>query len=141
MFLDEIGFNEQASLEEMRTAMLSTLGRIMQLRQQHGADTSASMNFGVSNGLTTVVTRFSSHSGAKPASLFYAKGRLVESESGDFRIMPSDDPKMESLIIASEPLTDVISDWAEVERNHMLVADQNIHLTVEPISLSFQDEM
>ncbi len=141
LFLDHIGCNDLASADDMRNGMVSTMRRIMELRRSHGDNTNAYMNFGITNGQTTIVTRFSSKAGEQPPSLYFAKGKLLPDDSGEFRLMPSDEMEKKAVIIASEPLKDFQKDWIMVKSNHMLKVDAENNLDIESIPLPFQDDI
>ena len=141
MFLDNIDFNGTASTIEMKNALNKTLKQIMLLRCEYGADTPAYMNFAVSNGKTTLVTRLSSLEAVKPESLFYAKGRYEPEKLRQFRLRPNHDISQDGTIIVSEPLNEWREDWIKVERHSMVVVDEQNNLTVEEIPLPFQDQL
>jgi len=96
LFLDEINFNEEAGTDEIRAAMVATLRRIMELRRKAGASTNAYMNFGVTNGKSTVVTRFVTHENRRPATLFAAVGKLAYNEKGLYRIKSVQAPNLKN---------------------------------------------
>lgn len=141
LFLDKIDFNNRVTLDEMQNALLATLKKIMELRKEFQAETPAYMNFAVTNGKATIVTRLSSLELANPESLYTARGKYEESEARQFRLRPNYDATNDVAIVASEPLTEWQEDWKEVPRHHMVLIDENNQLYTEKIPLPFQDEM
>lgn len=119
LFLDQLGFNEIATSQEMQQAMLNSLKSVLLLRKESGANNNAQLNFAVSNGKTSIFTRFASHSKCKPPSLYYQES--------------------EAIIVASEPLTDD-DNWVKVEKNHMLTIDEG-QLQIDKIELASQDQL
>jgi glutamine amidotransferase len=113
MFLDEINFVIEVSLEQLKQAMRTTISKINSYRKKVEADTNAFINFAVTNGKYSVFTRYSSISGIRPASLFYH-------HHGD------------NIIVSSEPLTDDKIHWNKVERSTLLfIADNKV--TIESL--------
>lgn len=115
LFLDQISFNVTASLKQIEVAILKTLKKIIELRKQSGVETNAQMNFAVSNGSNMIFTRFSSHSGHQPPSLYY----LIQETK-------------KTIIVASEPLNET-DHWKKVERNHMLIINQDGEIKIKAI--------
>jgi len=140
LFLDAVNFNQEAGTAEIREALVATLRRIMELRKKAGASTYATMNFGVTNGESTLVTRFVTHKKKKPVTLYTAIGKLV-CESGVYRILETGNKEENAAIIASEPLTYFKHDWREVECNHIVITDKESDLRIEPLLLPFQNEL
>ena len=68
-----------------------------------------------------VATRFSSDLRRQSPPLYYA-----------YR---SDDAPAEGVIIASDPLTDLISSWHELPDNHMVLLDPALNLSLQPINV------
>ncbi|MFT5760473.1 MAG: glutamine amidotransferase [Alteromonadaceae bacterium] len=106
IFLDEIKFNVEAPLEQLKRAMRTTISRINNYRKNVKADTNAFINFAVTNGKYSVFTRYSSLADIRPASLFYHQQR-------------------DNIIVSSEPLTENDSQWQKVERNTLLSIENN----------------
>ena len=113
LFMDQLGFNPAASLIQLEMAMVATIKKIMQIRKQCGANTNAFINFAVTDGKNTVVTRFATLESAQPASLFYGSGALSFVE-GMVKITPKDDQTKMCMIVCSEPLTKDINIWKKV---------------------------
>ena len=130
LFLDQIQFNEEATPEQMKQAMLKTLSIIKSLQQAAEVQSVAHINFVVSNGNTSLTTRYASHLEAQPPSLFYTQGKLI-CHQNKWRVKPSTQEN-DAVIIASEPLTETKEDWIKVDRHQLLLMHQN-ELFLEPI--------
>lgn len=141
LFLDEIGFDDTADAAEMERAMISTIRRIMYLRKVSGAITNAFINFAVTNGETTLVTRFVTRRSARPASLFCVKGLLELNQEGRCEFRSIRDDSRNAIVIASEPLTADESVWSPVEGNHIVIAHPDRRLEIRPILLPYQGEL
>jgi glutamine amidotransferase len=109
--LDEIDFDEEASLEKLKQAMKTTISIINGYRKQVNADTNAFINFALTNGKISLFTRYSSNVDVRPASLFYSQSE-------------------DNIIVSSEPLSDIKAHWTKVERS-TLVSIENNKVTTE----------
>ena len=106
LFLDLIGHDPKADGQTMKSALLATLDKVIQLRKEMGLRSAAYMNFAVSNGKESFYTRFSYSGSGKaiPPSLFYLQGKTC--------------------IVASEPLSKS-GNWHEVGRQQLVHVKQN----------------
>lgn len=126
MFLDELNFDENASLSTLKQALYATIKKIMTIRHDVGADTNAFMNFAVTNKTFSLFTRFNSHESYQPASLFYK----TNSEEQDLA--------KRLVVVSSEPLSIDKMEWLKVERNHMVILNEQKQVFIEKIPLGFQ---
>jgi len=106
MFLDEIDFDPAASFAKLQQAMKTTIAKINNYRKEVKADTNAFINFALSNGQSSLFTRYSSRADVRPASLFYSQTN-------------------NSIIVSSEPLSDIKAHWTKVERSTLISIDDN----------------
>lgn len=106
IFLDEIKFDLQAPLVQLKKAMRTTISRINSYRQQVNANTNAFINFAVTNGTDSIFTRYSSLADVRPASLFYCQ-------------------QEENIIVSSEPLNEQRKQWVKVERDTLVFIENN----------------
>ena len=106
IFLDEINFDLDASLKKLKKAMTATVAKINHYRKRVNVETNAFINFALTNGKVSLFTRYSSNTEIRPASLFYSQ-------------------KDNSIIVSSEPLTDIKTDWQKVERSTLLSIENN----------------
>lgn len=117
LFLDEINFELNASFASLKQAMNTTINKINYFRKQVNADTNAFINFAVTNGKSSLFTRYSSCAEIRPASLFYSQNEHF-------------------IIVSSEPLTDNKSQWTKVERSTLVSVENNI-VTTEPLAFNW----
>jgi len=136
LFMDTIKFAENLNTNELKQAMYTTIRLIIQFRIDNNANTNAFINFAVSNGKSTIVTRFATDSNTQPASLFYCQGEIeYNSELEDIEINHTTNG---NIIICSEPLTETSQDWIKVERNHAVIISLNESIMVEKIPITHQ---
>ncbi|MET1256568.1 class II glutamine amidotransferase [Aliikangiella maris] len=133
LFLDEIQFNYQASLEELQAALINTMQKIKRIEQACEVSESSFMNFVVSNGHCLISTRYSTNKSVQPPSLFYSTAQMEVGRSGQLFLHQNE--KNSSVIITSEPITDDKKFWHKVERNQMIIV--NAELKIKTKDLSF----
>lgn len=134
--MDTIDFRDNLLAEELKLALYETIRRIIQFRIDNGANTNAFINFAVSDGISTVATRFATDANSQPASLFYTQGTFdYEQLADDITVNKESNG---NIIICSEPLTETSEGWIKVARNHAIVVDSNNSVTVEAIPIPFQ---
>lgn len=122
--------------EELRAAIVATLEIIRDVRRQHGVDISSSVNLFVSNGSIVIAARFCFDFGhyrteesdrvheanLSYLSLWYTVGREFGYHEGEWKMIGGE-AAADSLIIASEPLTQDTTTWLEVPEYHLMCAD------------------
>lgn len=118
LFLDEIGRDGQGGIyrgdtTHMLTALRNTVRRIQKIRQQAGCDSEAHMNFAVTNGRTSLFTRYSSREDVPPPTLYHhCEGTTC--------------------IVASEPLSDS-NIWQSVDAGMVLIISEGGPLEIQPL--------
>ena len=91
------------------------------------------LNVAITNGEFMVATRYVSGAGAKPNTLYHSEGSRYDCNDGVCEMVGSD-PSEHAVLIVSEKLTDVKKDWHEVPVNHFVVVDENLSVSITPIS-------
>ena len=136
LFMDTINFAEHLSAEALKQALYETISKIIQHRVANNANTNAFINFAVSDGVNTIVTRFATDANTQPASLFYCQGSFDHNhDAEDLTIEPA---QSGDIIICSEPLTETSDNWTKVERNNAVLIGENNSITVEQIPVPYQ---
>jgi predicted glutamine amidotransferase len=122
-------------VEELAEATAAALRTLREVRARHEIDISSPVNLFITTGTSLVVTRFSFDYGWYPeddilletdlpyVSLWYTLGGQYAQTENGFAMGASD--RLQSLLIASEPLTVDISSWLEVPEYSMLTAATN----------------
>jgi len=135
VFLDLVGDPAAPHTPEaLRTALVATIARLADLARGIDASASLYLNFAVTDGVSTVVSRFAAGANAA-ASLHYSAGSryVVDGEDGD--MLETDAPTFGAVMVASEPLTRRPEDWKTVPENHTLTIDSGLRIGLDPIAL------
>jgi len=134
LFLDEVGGpNARPTTAELRAALVRTLARLAEIVTAAGASDAMACNFAVTDGRSTVVSRYGRNLGREPASLHYSAGSMYVcvDEDGDMR--PAEGSRYGAVIVASEPLSRDAADWRAVPANHTVAIAPDGSLSLEQI--------
>lgn len=126
LLLDNLAAAEQqnnSAVESMAAAMQTTVGMIDELIEQYTAGDHSYLNLALSNGIESVVCRYTSDLPEKASSLYINKGRQYICEQGVCQMQDNDDDQ--AVIVSSEPLS-ANDDWKAVPVNHMMLIDANL---------------
>jgi glutamine amidotransferase len=136
LFMDEVGgIQAQPTTAELRAALVRTLVRLHEIVTAAGASEVMACNFAVTDGRSTVVSRYGHNLGREPASLHYSAGSLYACVDGDGDMRPAEGPRYGAVIVASEPLSRDAADWQPVPANHTIAVTPDGRLSIEKIEI------
>jgi glutamine amidotransferase len=127
----------ETTATEMRRALVETIARLNEWTREAGITETSFYNFAVTDGHSTVVSRYASGASVKGNSLHYSRGQRFECLPDGVCDMHSviNTQKAAAVIVASEKLTDDPTDWEEVKDNHSVTVLPDSSVNVEPINL------
>jgi predicted glutamine amidotransferase len=132
LLLAELGEPEaDRTTGELRDALVRVLGRLQALLAERSANPAMACNFAVTDGRSTVVSRFAQ--GMESGTLHYSTGRRYECVDEDGDMIEATTPSPRVVIVASEPLTRRAEDWREIPANHVLSIGPALELTISPV--------
>ena len=128
----------EVSPEEMRRALVETIGRLDELTAAAGVAEPSYYNFAVTDGSALVVSRYCSGEGVAGASLHYSRGRRFECLPGGVCDMHSvgSGEGAAAVIVSSERLTDDRADCEDVHDNHTITVLPDLRVEVSEIVLA-----
>lgn len=129
LFLEEINFKNEATKSEIEIALKTTIDKISELQKSSGIKSVSSMNFIVTNGQNMVSTRFTTDIQHQPPSLFYSSQSMFLNDNGIFNLQETD--QIQSVIIASEPITANKNSWQKIDRNKMITITANFQIEIK----------
>jgi glutamine amidotransferase len=149
--------NEHHSGHELKNAMLRMISHIVRLVRLQEAQLSpsyhasgspeghmpSSLNFAVSDGSVVIATRFRDSTNQDPPSLYYSEAQHALDQQGNASPLCWKYPSQKminSIVIASEPLTKDESAWKLVPKNHLLVVTNSHRTIVEPMDITSFDD-
>jgi len=121
LFLDEVGHRPTRDVEELFAALTRTMARLVALAAEHAPGEPSYLNLAVTDGVHSVVTRYTTEDGYAGESLYVDRGRRYVCENGACRMVAPDDAGG-AVIVSSEPLSDDPG-WEAVPRNHAVLID------------------
>eukprot|EP01119_Soliformovum_irregulare_P001600 TRINITY_DN11323_c0_g1_i1.p2 TRINITY_DN11323_c0_g1~~TRINITY_DN11323_c0_g1_i1.p2 ORF type:complete len:334 (-),score=57.95 TRINITY_DN11323_c0_g1_i1:42-1043(-) len=143
------------SLEEMRVAMLKTLEVLNRLLTDHSVTSDeaaarcSSLNFAVTDGIKMIAMRFRNSETEEPPSLYYSQHAGIvlnrkypgdpDDSSGRSRLtssMKSEDEARPHVVIASEPSTLDATQWKLIPKNHLILVNEKMEVTLETIHIN-----
>lgn len=92
-----------------------------------------SLSFPVSDGVSTVITRYIDNPDREPASMYFSQGTEFKRSSDGVYRMSQRDRCEDVVIVASERLTSVREDWVCVPKNSMVTVTPRMSLLLKPI--------
>jgi glutamine amidotransferase len=127
----------ETSGEEMHRALVETIVRLNEWTERAGIAETSFYNFAVTDGRSTVVSRYATGAETKGASLHFSRGLRFECLPDGLCDMHSvkQGEKAAAVIIASERLTDDPTDWEDVPDNHTIMVLPDSGVQIEPINL------
>lgn len=88
-------------------------------------------NVCLTDGRRLFATRYCSHQTTKPETLYYFSGHTFEPHRNLHHERLHG--KQQSVLIASEKLTKFHEEWQDVPANHLLIVEEDLTITLEPI--------
>lgn len=135
LFLDELrGIGEPDPGERMARALEGAVRTICALADEAGQEEPTYLNLALSDGNTSVITRFV-HRGEKAHSLFIHEGKRYLCDAAGVCHMLDPDEGNGAVLVASEPLGDDPG-WAEVPQNSLWVLRGAESVERRPLNLS-----
>jgi len=131
-----VPFNE-AQAEDLRLALVETIKALDVLTREAGITEPSFYNFALTDGRSTVVSRYSSGEEITGASLHYSRGDKFECSPGGVCDMHGVelDEAAKAVIVSSERLTEAQEDWTPVPDNHTITVHEDLSVKVERIEL------
>lgn len=134
LLLDEVGGPQaQPTTAELRAALVRTIARLIALSGEAGLPGAMALNFAVTDGRSTVVSRYARGIEKPAATLYFSAGRRYVCEGEDGDMLASEGPRAEAVLVASEPLTRHAEDWQPVPDNHTIAVEPDCSFRIEPI--------
>lgn len=109
---------KKLTVHDIASAITHGFEKIRHLQHTLTPNDHAKLNIILTDGYHLVATRYTSDDHAEPLSLYY-------------KTNPSSSTS-DAIYIASEPLNDS-SEWQAIPRNHMLLADSDLHIEITPL--------
>ena len=124
---------DKKPIDLMDEAMRQAIARINLLQDPFKQDDHARINSVLTNGHEMIVTRYTSGDPNDVLPLFFILGDEWDAHSKCCNMRTSN-KKPQTLIIATEPLTENPSGWQEIPANHMFKINSDLEYSIKPIA-------
>ena len=139
VFLNLLGdIYREHSANELGHALVKTVAHLERWTGETKSTAPSYYNFAVTDGQSVAAIRYVSDPTVEPASLYYAAGRKYECSSGVCQLIDCDTGE-ESVVIASERLSEDNGHWIRVAPNHLLTVAQDLKVKVELMAIERRD--
>ncbi|CAA6800910.1 MAG: Class II glutamine amidotransferase [uncultured Campylobacterales bacterium] len=128
LFLDFLHKYDKYDEENVAKAIKKTIEVINTLLEEIGEKEPANINVNISDGKFVVASRYSNN-GGEPLSLYYSKMGKFSFINNIFSILG----ESKSILVVSEKLNEVTSNWNKVPDNHIIKISNNFDLSLEEI--------
>ncbi|MCB1827391.1 MAG: class II glutamine amidotransferase, partial [Coxiellaceae bacterium] len=126
---------ESATLENMKSALLKAIKTISDMQNDIGKGDYSLLNTVITDGEQLIATRYTTANAEKQESLYYTFGEHILPQIGNGLMQPVESGKVGAVLIASEPINEKNEEWIEVPRNHIVIVNKDLEITVEPIKI------
>jgi predicted glutamine amidotransferase len=135
IFIEEMKvLGSDYSLADMAKALERAINTVEALKRDAGIEDGTYLNTVVTDGTFMIGTRLVTTE-EEPLTLYFSEGSRYFCEDGICR-MEKAKPGEHSVLIVSEKLTEVRSDWKKVPANHMILIDAEAQVTFAPITIN-----
>jgi len=124
----------ESKLEAMALALVEAIATVESIKEARGIGTSSLLNFVLTDGEATVITRYASPGEQEPHSLYLHVGSAYECVDGVCH-MRDRSKSGDTVLIASEPISHD-KGWRKVAANTMLLIDKDFAVEERPIDIS-----
>jgi glutamine amidotransferase len=135
LFLDRMEkVGPQYTLADMVAQFNDAINEVEALKRQHKIKEATYLNAIVTDGRYMIGTRFISTGDEEPLTLYVSEGSRYVCEEGVCR-MVSAAPGEHAVLIVSEKLTSLRSDWKKIPDNHFVIVDESDKVSFAPVTI------
>lgn len=124
----------KANFNNLLSGFEKATAQIIQLQEKHNIPVRAHLNTAITDGKQLMATRFSTD---KELSLYYTAGKHLKSNNQG-PVMELDINNPSAVLVASEPFGDYAADWLEVPKNHAIMINKNLEISIAEIQINKQ---
>jgi glutamine amidotransferase len=141
LFLQLAKGRDLTKLDVVAEVLEDTMRKILDLVRRFKPTAVSHFNMVIGDGRRLVASRFCSDPTITPESMHYTTGsRLISravDHSGDALLLHQGE--QQCILIASEKLSDVASEWHDVRPHHILLVEHDIQIKQRPLNLGLTD--
>lgn len=134
LFIDKLNkTKDPTSIQSMVESLEATIKYLNELKKKHNLENEPSyLNLAVTNGTILIAVRYISDPKEDALTLYYSQETKYVCEK-DICHMIQASPDDWSVLVVSEKLTDLETDWKMIPKNHFLIVEEDLSLTLKSI--------
>lgn len=134
LFLQLAKGKDLSRLSVIADVFQNTIEQANLLVKTYGKQYNSYFNVCITDGQHLLATRYCSNLKKQPESLHYFAGNYFKPRIG-LEFTPDYLQTHQSVVVTSEKLNDFKAEWHKVPRNHMLIVDKDLEITLRPLSV------
>jgi predicted glutamine amidotransferase len=135
LFLDKmLAYGDDYTMHDMADALQATVDDVEAMKRALKIKDGTYLNTVITDGRTMIGTRFVT-TDEEPLTLYYSEGSRYECDGGVCRMIKAE-PGEHAVLIVSEKLTSLRTDFKKVPANHMVLVDQESNVSFRPITVN-----
>jgi len=134
LFIEKLNqTNDPNTIPSIVESLEATIRELNHLKTKYGIQNEPSyLNFAITNGSVLIATRYISCGEEDPLTLYYSQETKYVCTDGVCEMTSSSSDEW-SVLVVSEKLTDVDADWKLIPRNHCLIVEEDLSITLKSI--------
>ena len=121
------------TVQSLEDALITTIQELNELTSTVACSEPSHYNFAVTDGQLLLASRYASDQAREAETLYVSKGARLDTRDRQYQMVPADERGVETVILASEPLTDIREDWQPLPRNHLLSVSAEFQVRIRAI--------
>lgn len=130
VFLDCLTAKGKAdySADDIATALEEAVTIVQEMKKVLKVKGEDYLNIAITDGNSMIAMRYVSHPKDEPPSLYYSEGKAYSCVDGVCHMAPG--RREQSVLVVSERLTSIREDWHKIPRNHILLVEKNLSVSL-----------
>jgi predicted glutamine amidotransferase len=116
-------------------ALRRAIGDLKAILAEAGSIEHFYLNLAVTNGKCIVASRYDTNVYVESPTLYHSEGGRYRCFDGVCRMTPAADPAERAVLVVSEKLTPIESDWHVVPEEHFVVVTEDLDVSVVPVEV------
>lgn len=133
LFIDKVlALGDEYTVHQMAEAMHQSINDLLAIKREAGLENPTYLNTVVTDGKMMVGTRFLANGSEDPLTLYWSEGARYICEDGVCHMVAAGKEE-QAVLIVSEKLTGLRSDWRKIPDNNLILVDQENQVTFRPV--------
>ncbi len=134
LFADRYGqYTGNSRIEGMASSLVDAMATVEAIKMERGINVPSMLNLVLTDGESSVITRYASPGHQQPHSLYLHTGSAYDCVDGVCHIRDGSETE-KAVLVASEPLSSDVG-WTKVTANSMVLIDRDFTITERAINV------